>query len=155
MEQKIAVYTGASSYTPSTLLIPGFLMNFLDKKRKEFGGLSRLFHFIVNTRFAIYNRKSSSRSGRVVYQPPGLGLCRKDFFPENEDWEKFRTFAHSQRISMTFLFVLILLDWMEGREDPQRGKKFGVPSAHQKIILIQTLNFDNKPCYLETIHLII
>ena len=96
-----------------------------------------------------------SREGRITYQPEGMELHKMDFFPDNEDWEKFRTFAHLQRISMTFLFVLILWDWYKNGEDCFEQEEIGVPIIPEKIQLIQSLSITKIFTYLEIKRLIL
>ena len=85
-----------------------------------------------------------SGEGKICYQPEYMKLHRKDFFPNLEDWEKFRTCANLQRISMTFLFVLILMDWGGFESDGT-----GVPTISEKILLFQSLKIDEIFTYLK------
>lgn len=150
MNQTIRILKGPSFYSSSTLLIPDFLLKSFNEKKRKFGSTKILFQFVVNHRHRVYNKKSMSREGKTCYQPENLKLHRKDFYPNNEDWEKFRTYAHLQRISMTFLFVLILMDW-EGFTN----QKTGVPILPEKIQLIQSLTITEIFTYLEIKHLLL
>ena len=124
-------------------------MKLFDEKKKKFGSIAALFNYVVNHKHRAYYAKSVSHRGRIAYQPERLGLQRRDFFPNTEDWEKFRTYAYLKRVSITFLFVMILMDW-EGFERDE----VGVPSIPEKIILFQSLTISEAMTYLE-IHRII
>ena len=150
MNQKITALIGPSFYSPSTLLIPDYLLDFYNLKKKKFGSLKSMFQYIVNNKHRVYNNKSISRGGKICYQPPNMKLHRKDFFPNNEDWEKFRTYANLQRISITFLFTMILMDWEGFKEEV-----LGVPRIPEKINLIQSLTITEIFTYLEIQRLIL
>lgn len=144
MNQTIRILKGPSFYSPSTLLIPEFLLDSFNEKKKKFGNIKALFEYVVKHKHRVYYKKSMSNEGKTCYQPENLKLHRKNFFPNLEDWEKFRMYAHLQRISMTFLFVLILMDW-EGFE----RESIGVPKIPEKIQLFQSLTITEIFTFLE------
>ena len=148
MKQNIRIFNGYSSITSSTLLIPEFLLEKFQQKRKKFGSLKAMFHYIVNSKHPVFLRKTMSQEGKIVYQTSGLGLRRINFFPDINDWEKFRTYAGWQRVSMTFLFVLILMNWESFDKE-----SFRVPSIPEKILLITSLTMDEPFTFLEIQHL--
>lgn len=74
MNQKIIIMKCPSFYSPSRLLIPGYLLKFFKQKKSEFGNIKALFHYVVNHKFRVYNKKSMSREGRITYQPEGMEL---------------------------------------------------------------------------------
>ena len=112
MKNRIILTNGQCIYD-STLLIPAHTKDFFDKKVKEFGGVCKLFKFMVNSRHPVMNYRPASDTGKTCYAPEGQDLQKVNFRPRNEDWERFRIIAHSQRISMTFLFVILLMSWDE------------------------------------------
>lgn len=144
MDQSIRILKGHSLYSSSTLLIPDFLLKSFNEKKEKYGSIKALFQYVVSHKHRVYNKKSMSHEGKTCYQPENLQLHRKDFFPNLEDWEKFRTYANLQRISMTFLFVLILMDWKGFESD-----SMGVPSIPEKIQLFQSLIITEIFTYLE------
>jgi len=150
MDQKFFYLNGESVYCPSRLLIPDFLLAEFNRRITQFGSMKALFHFVVSNKHRVYKKKSMSRDGKICYQPAGMKLHRKDFFPNNEDWEKFRSYAFLQRISITFLFVLILNDW-----DGFESEKFEVPSIPEKIQLFTSIEISEIQTYIYIKHLLL
>ena len=150
MKQKIIFIKGDYLASSATLLIPEFLLERFNKKRNEFGSIKSLFQYVVNRKHRAYSYRPVTSSGRTTYQSEGSRLYRRDFFPNNEDWEKFRLYANARRVSMTLLFVIILLDW-EGFEEEVPG----VPSIPQQIQLSQSLTISEILIYLQIEHLIL
>lgn len=150
MRQRIYIWNGLAFSSPSRLLIPDFLLEEYNLRVKQFGSLGKLFHFVVNNRHRLFSQKSFSERGRVTYQPSSGIFHKKDFFPSCDDWGKFRFLALSRRVSMTFLFVLLLLDW-EGFE---MGKT-GVPTKPSSITLLQTLTIRQIYTFLEIEHILL
>lgn len=147
MRHEICIASGISA-TPSTLLIPEGLLSFFLEKKHQFGGTASLFHFVVNTKHPFYKRRPKPLTGKISYQSEGMNLRRVDFFPNNEDWEKFRTFSYLQRVSMTLLFVMLLLGW-----DKFEFNFPIVPKIPEKIHLKTSLTITETFTYLELEHL--
>ena len=144
MNQKICILNQPSYNSASTLLIPEYLWTFFVEKKRKMGGMNKLFQFILSGYHPVLFQKTMSRNGKICYQPERLGLRRVNFFPDNNDWEKFRLYAQQQRISMTFLFVLILMNW-----EDLKHESIGVPSHSVKISFLQSLNITEIFTYLE------
>ena len=144
MKQKYLITGVAVCNAPSTLLIPDFLTDEFNKRKRQFGNIQSLFHFIVNRDHRIFRCISPAKRGRTKYQSIGMKLARRDFYPKSEDWEKFRLQAYLLKMSMTMLFVRLLMDWegFEGGED-------GVPIQNQHITLSHSLIFTPTFTYLE------
>ena len=115
----------------STLLIPFHYKRFFDEKVKNFGGVCKLFKYMVNSRHPMLNLRPVTVSGRTTYAPEGENLQRVNFRPRNEDWERFRIIAQSRRISMCFLFVILLMNWDEFEIGDSRD-----PALPNKIALL-------------------
>jgi len=145
MKHKIIFLNGHGLYD-STLLIPKHYKDFFHQKVKEFGGVSKLFNFMVNCRHPFFDYRPLSDTGKTSYCPVGQNLQRVNFRPRNEDWEKFRIIAFGRRISMSFLFVLLLMNW-----DAFETVDSRVPVPHNKITLLTSLS--TGPAYTK-IHLI-
>ena len=150
MHQNISFLNEPSVFSPSRLLIPEFLLPVLNSRIKQMGTMKLLFHFMVNHDHFVYKNPPDSREGKIVFQPSWAILHKKDFFPYLKDWEKFRFYAMSQRVSMSFLFVKLLMAW-EGFFE----KDIGTPTFSVKIILFQTLEFSYTRTFLKINHLII
>lgn len=144
MKNKITLINGKCS-SDSTLLIPAHHKDYFDKKVREFGSVCKLFKFIVNSRHPAMNLRPDPITGKTCYAPEGENLQRVNFRPRNEDWERFRIIAQSRRISMTFLFVILLLRW----EEFFLGD-FRVPVIPNKISLLVSLTRESA---LTRIHL--
>lgn len=76
------------------------------------------------------------------------GLPCFNFFPNNEDWERFRAFSYAQRVSVTLLFVMLLVAW-----NNFENKKNRVPKFPDKIHVNLSLNIFEVFTYLELEHL--
>jgi len=118
----------------SSLLIPMGLKPVFDKQVLFFGGTSKLFTYVVNSQHPVFRACPKTGTGRTIYAPEGLNLQKINFKPNNEDWEKFRLIAQSLRISMSFLFVLVLLNWNE-----IFANQNGVPAKPIKIAITTSL----------------
>lgn len=147
MKHKVCIVNGKSS-TPSTLLIPEKMLTLLSEKKSQFKDISSLFHFMVNSRHLVYKRRPRPLTGKISYQPVGMNLQRIDFFPDNEDWERFRLFSYLQRVSMTMLFVMLLLAWDKFEVDRKR-----VPRIPEKNQLKISLTIYETFTYLELEHI--
>jgi len=133
MKNRIILTNGQGLYD-STLLIPVNNKDFFDKKVKKFGGVCKLFKFMVNSRHPVMNYRPAPSTGKTCYAPEGQDLQKVNFRPRNEDWERFRIIAHSQRISMTYLFWILLMSWDEFATGDSR-----VPALPDKIALLISL----------------
>lgn len=147
MKHKIFIANG-KSLTSSTLLIPEKMLSLYNKRKRQFNGTSNLFHFIVNTKHPVYKRRPRPLTGKISYQPEGMKLQRIDFFPSNEDWEKFRALSYLQRVSMTLFFVMLLATWDKFETDIPK-----VPKIPEVIQLNLSLNIFQVFTYLELEHL--
>ena len=143
MKQDYFIHCGESLYSPSSLLIPSYLLDKFNDRLLEFGSLQKLFHYMANRKHRVFLMKSRSMSGRTRFQPPGV-FIRKDFYPFNEDWEKFRLLACFLRMSMTLLFSLMLMDW-EGFDD----EGCTVPTYPQYINLFISMKITRTAIYLQ------
>lgn len=142
MKHNICILNG-ESLTPSTLLIPKALLPLFRQKERKFKSVRNLFHFVVNTGHSVYNRRPNPLTGKISYQPEGMNLQKINFFPNNEDWERFRTFSYLQRVSMTSLFVMLLVEWGKFETSAR------VPMIPEKVKLILSLNITKIFTYLE------
>ena len=115
----------------STLLIPLHIKDIFDVKVRKFGSVCKLFMFMVNSKHPLLNYRPVSETGNTTYAPVGQKLQKVNFRPRIEDWEKMRILALSRRISICFLFVLLLMNW-EGYETGNSG----VPATPNKISLL-------------------
>lgn len=147
MKHKVCIANGKSP-TPSTLLIPEKMLSLFFEKKKQYKEIANLFHFMVNTRHPVYKRRPQPLTGKISYQPEGMNLQRIDFFPNSEDWERFRTFSYLQRVSMTMLFVMLLLAWDKFEVD-----RFIVPRIPDKNQLKISLTFHEIFTYLDLEHI--
>ena len=135
MRHKIQLINEETGYD-STLLIPEFLLPLFLKKARVFGGKTELFRFVANSDHPALKTPPYTRSGRVSYSPSGQNLQKINFRPRNEDWERFRLIAQGRRISMCFLFALVLLGWESFEQDGA-----GVPVSCKKLIILTTQTY--------------
>jgi len=126
--------TNGQSLNDSTLLIPAHLRELFDRKVNVYGGVCKMFNFVVNSRHPILNIRPAPDTGKTCYSPSGQNLQRVNFRPRNEDWERFRIIANSRRVSMSFLFVMLLMNWEEFETCDS-----GVPALPTKIALLISL----------------
>ena len=136
MKHRIILNSGQALYD-STLLIPSHYKDFFYTQVRKFGGVCKLFKFMVNSKHPLLNLRPTTETGKTTYAPKGQNLQKVNFRPRNEDWERLRIIAYSRRISITFLFVLLLMDWGAFETDESR-----VPVLPNKIALLisQTTN---------------
>lgn len=133
MKNRIILLNG-QGVTDSTLLIPEHFQDFFKNKVLKFGNVCKLFQFMVNSRHPALNIPPAPTIGKTCYSPIGQNLQKVNFRPRNEDWERFRVIANSRRISMTFLFVILLMNW-----DLFDSEDSGVPALPKKISLLISL----------------
>lgn len=142
MQSKIILQT--NSEIISTLLIPVSMIHLLNKKEKDFGSLKKYLHHLVgsiNPLFYHYNLEPGKST--LSFQPRNE-FVRRNFRPFAEDWEILRMHAFSLRVSMAFLFVLLLLYDEAFREVPG-----GVPTSLKNFTLIQHINITPTFTYIE------
>lgn len=106
----------------STLLIPKNLLNKYNQKLRKYRTVRSVLKKLLGSCKSIQGRALGIKTG---YQPGG-DLVKVNFRPDERDWEMLRANACSLRISMTYLFVLLLMG------DDSDGSD-GVPT---KIIII-------------------
>ena len=113
---------------PSTLLIPDVLHSFFLKKKDQFS--CRVY---LRNLLAKYGQKVNKKtwSYKTEYQCEGQELKRENFRPWDEDWLKMKLIAGANGISMTMLFVIMMVWDMIDEENTERGidKAWGAPTG--------------------------
>jgi len=141
------------SKTSSTLLIPRRLQKEVKKNIQAHKGLRRYFHFLANSiSGAIGFAENLSSFGKITHQSAGLNLEKYHFRPFLRDWEIMRLFAASRRISITKLFVVLLLCQCYSKKYVKYKMKF---KRYKKIKLNQALIFKEDLIYIKIGKLII
>jgi len=146
MKQSIHLREKLSKY-PSTLLIPQKELKKLDSVIRKYGSARNFVHKAVLSKHWLLAIQARKESSMTLYQEKGQDLHRFDFRPYEKDWERFRMLAMNQRVSMTRLFVLLLVYW--------DGEVVGVPTDSQIIILNQRLFKHENQIFLRLNRLII
>ena len=126
----------------STLLLPKDIFSKFNACRRKFGGTQGLFHYLARRNNP--DIKKRHNSVKIKYQPKGR-LIKVNFRPAPEDWELLRNIALSRRISMTYLFVLLLEGYLAGDVE-------GTPSQNISSELTRTLTISPKHPTLKINH---
>ena len=140
MKHHVVISNRVSLYS-STVLVPKELLNEIKRIELKYRNLRNFLHWAVKSRHWLLGIKPRGKTGKILYQEKGQNLQRKDFRPFDGDWERFRLIAHTQRVSMTRLFMLLVLYW--------DGVIVGKPTVTQKITLFQSLVESNNYIYLK------
>ena len=132
---------------PSSLLVPEKVLSQSRLIEKRFGGFRNFLKHAVVSKHWIYGLLPRLDEARILYQEKGQNLKKIGFRPYDGDWERFRLLAMKQRVSMTRLFILLVLYW-----DSDSG---GVPTKPPVIVIKQSLATTNSFIYLRINRLII
>ena len=125
--------------SPSTLLIPGLLHPFFLKRIDQFSCRNYL-HILLGKYGYKINKKT--RSYKTEYQLEGLELKRENFRPWDDDWLRMKLIAGANGISMTMLFVIMMVwDKIEEEGQDQILSSFcGAPTGY----IISEFIYDTK-----------
>ena len=112
---------------PSTLLIPGINYGFFSSRKKQL--TTRGYLRFLMSRFG---NKVNLRalSFKTEYQEKGQNLVKVKFRPWDEDWLRMKMIAASKGISMTLMFVIMMI-WDEMGEQGDEQNR-GVPTGYIK-----------------------
>ena len=131
----------------ATLLVPSILIKKLKRKSKHYNNLRGYFHFLAVNKFK--NKYSNKARLRTKYQDNG-DLVKINFRPYAEDWELFRLYANSLRVSIIFLFV-----WLLKESEEEGGGNSGVPTKKITLLLNQKLTITPVNIYLRTLRILL
>lgn len=118
----------------STLLIPKYLYVKFLTKISEHKGCREYFNHLLNHCFTGSLEYHLQTRVRTEYQFKGQNLQKYNFRPYDEDWLHLKLLANAMGISMTSLFVLMMI---EEEERIDAGILFSKnPRVHTKPIII-------------------
>ena len=121
------------SANSSSFLVPSIYRSNMRFLFKKYGNLRNFLRHATFHSHWIFALKPRDFTGKTLYQEKGQNLIKYNFRPYDKDWERFRLLAMTQRISMTRLFVLLLL-YLDSIN------MIGVPTQiPEKIQLFQTI----------------
>ena len=122
--------------SPSTLLVSRKVFSSIKKYSKKSGNLQELFHRVIISQ-SISNFKSHyPTSKKITYQVVTGNYIKINFRPEPGDWEILRTMAIARRISMTFLFNLLFLEYCNKKGYKKWGVPTKIPIISLKLLII-------------------
>ena len=135
MKHEIKIKNRIARYS-STILLPSSGVHDLNRILIRFGTVRNFLHQIVMSEHWLFNIKPRETDGKTLYQKKGQALKRLDFRPYEEDWERFRLLAMMQKVSMSRLFIILLLFW--------DYESVEVPTIPPKKILMLSLESENN-----------
>ena len=99
----------------STLLIPSYFLEHLERRSKKFNGLPKFFsHLMKRFRILLRTFARDPEGMKTLYQKKNQDLKKVNFRPFNEDWAEIGTFSIASGRSRCLLFVILLIFDMSG-----------------------------------------
>ena len=118
--------------TPSSIYVPSYLQKglegWLKRKGLNLRGLLRLLLDGYEQALETGEIRQSEK-GKKLYQQPGLGLVKMNFYPGNGDWATLTAHAHGlgyarNLLVVKLLILLLLREGFLGKGLPTKRPKF-------------------------------
>ena len=132
----------------STLLIPEQYVTLFNRKKSRFYGTGMYLHYLLKKYGSNEHICKTGMSIRNRYQKNGQDLVRYNFRPFDEDWLNIKIISQSRSISITYLFIMMMLEESSGNDGVVSGV---VPTDTSKLILIQEYNRSDTIYFLKKI----
>lgn len=136
-----------------SLLIPEKYIVFFDRYVDKFGCTRKFLSYLLRKHLKsigeieveIYSHYT------IRYQEKNLDLTKINFYPNEIDWVQLKMLAHTKRVSIAHLFVLLFEIELGLRE--VMNKKRGVHEKNPRITLTQELLLSSIPINTRILHL--